>query len=292
MPEGDTVHKLANALRPALEGATLESLWLRDRGEVASLRGVAIEEVVALGKHLLVALGPRHVLHVHLGMHGKWFRDGGAANPRARFPVLRVGTERSAFVCVRAPVHELLRRADLAAHPVLSRLGPDLLGSDVDLDRVVARARRSDATSVADLLLDQRVACGLGNVYKSEVLFLEGVDPWTPPRALDDAAVAALFARGRTLLGWNLGGWRRTTVRAMRPGEPWPDGQPRVFVYGRAGERCLACGTAIASRRQGDAARTTYWCRRCQRTSKPERAASGRSAQYAIDASQAPRGSA
>jgi endonuclease-8 len=280
MPEGDTVHKIANALRPELEGARLVRLWLRDRGDVRSLHGVAIEEVVAVGKHLLVALGSRHVLHVHLGMHGKWFRDSGGENPRARAPVLRLATERASFACVRAPVHELLRRGDLAAHPVLSRLGPDLLGTELRLAEVVARARRSEATSAADLLLDQRVACGAGNVYKSEVLFLEGVDPWTPPQALDDARVAALFARAHALMQANLGGWKRTTVRAMRPGERWPDAAPRLFVYGRAGERCLRCGAEVAARRQGDAARTTYWCARCQPRD-----------QYAIDARYAPRGS-
>jgi endonuclease-8 len=285
MPEGDTVHKIANALAPELEGATVAKLWLRDRGDVASLAGACIEEAVALGKHFLVAIGPRHVLHVHLGMQGKWFRtfprsepqaSGESRNLRARFPVLRLETDRGGYACVRAPVHELLRRGDLAVHPVLSRLGPDLLGAELDVDRVVARARRSEATSAADLLLDQRVACGIGNVYKSEILFLEGVEPWTPPRALDDARIAALYGRARELMQRNLGGWKRTTVRPVRPGEAWPDEAPRVFVYGRAGERCLRCGAAILARRQGDAARTTYWCARCQRPAPRD--------QYEIDA--------
>jgi endonuclease VIII len=266
VPEGDTVHKIANAMRPLLAGRPLESLWLRDRGELAAARGAVVEEVAALGKHFLFALGRREVLHVHLGIDGRWFRvRAGDSPPRAdRGAVLRLATAADRLICVRAPVAELLRRADLRVHPVLAHLGPDLLAPEFDAARAVARARRIDARSVADLLLDQRAACGIGNVYKSEVLFAEGVDPWTPPGALDDARLAALYERARAQLRSNLGGWPRTTVRAVRPGDPWPEGQPRVFVYGRAGERCLCCAGRIESRRQGDGARTTYWCPRCQ----------------------------
>jgi endonuclease-8 len=276
VPEGDTVHKLANALRPLLEGNPLVSLWLRDRGAVAALAGAVVEEVSALGKHFLFALGPRDVLHVHLGMHGKWFRDRpGERNPLAdRAAVVRLETDEHRLTCAAAPVAELLRRADLAGHPVVGRLGPDLLAPGFDAARAVARARGSDARTIADLLLDQRVACGLGNVYKSELLFLGGIDPWTPPARIGDAELAALYERARGLMLGNLGGWPRTTVRPVRAGEPWPAGLPRVFVYGRSGEPCLRCGAPIASRRQGDAARTTYWCRSCQPAGAPLSAAS------------------
>jgi endonuclease VIII len=283
VPEGDTIHRLAARLRPALEGKTARALWLRDRGDVPELTGVAIEEVVALGKHLLIALGARHVFHGHLGMHGKWFayRHGEAWRRSPATAVARIDTADGVFVCFRAPVAEVLRRIELSAHPVLSRLGPDLLAPEVDFARVVRRARRSDARSVADLLLDQRVACGIGNVYKNEVLFVERVQPWTEPAALDDAQIESLYRRARELMQRNLGGWKRTTVAQIRAEQPWPRELPRVFVYGRGGEPCLRCGGAIASRRQGDAARTTFWCARCQ--SAP--------AQYVIDASHAPRGS-
>jgi endonuclease-8 len=282
VPEGDTVHKLANALRPRLEGAPLVSLWLRDRGRVASLAGVVVEEVSAIGKHFLFALGARDVLHVHLGMNGKWFRNApGESNERAdRSAVLRIDTANDRFTCTRAPVAELLRRRDLAVHPVVARLGPDLLAPEFDASRAVARARRRDRRSVAELLLDQHAACGIGNVYKSEVLFAERMDPWTPPADIDAARLAAIYDRARTLMQQNLGGWRRTTVRPVRSGEPWPLGLPRLFVYGRAGEPCLHCGARIESRLQGDDARSTYWCSRCQRPSasstaspRPHRAA-------------------
>ena len=277
MPEGDTLHKVAGALRPLLLDEAIRSLWLRDRGELVDLKGVVVEEVVALGKHLLVALGPRHVFHGHLGMGGKWFHA--APGVRRRGAVAQIETRQGSVACVNAPVAEVIARLSLASHPVLARLGPDLLAEEIDFARVVARARRSEARVAADLLLDQRVACGIGNVYKSEVLFVEGVHPWTPAAVLSDEQVEALFRCARELLQRNLGGWKRTTVAALRPGDRWPEGSPRVFVYGRNGETCLRCRGPIAARRQGDAARTTYWCPRCQ------------PAQYAIDGRYAPRGS-
>lgn len=267
MPEGDTVHKLARALRSPLEGERLARLWLREVGEVEALAGARVREVAALGKHLLIALAPRaggadRVLHVHLGMHGRWERAApGAAGGGAR---LRLETGKDAFACRRAPVVELLRRVELAAHPVLARLGPDLLAEEVDLAAIVARARRRDPRTLADLLLDQTVACGLGNVYRSELPFLERLAPRTPPRALADARLAALYERARALLLANLGGWPRTTTRAVRAGEPWPAGAPRVWVYERHGQPCLRCGARIAVERLGDGARPAYWCWRCQ----------------------------
>lgn len=268
MPEGDTVHKIARALRARLEGERLASLWLREPGAIEALAGARVREVAALGKHLLIALAPPggggdRVLHVHLGMHGRWRRVEPTA-PRSGGERLRIAVEKDAFGCLRAPVVELLRRVELATHPGLARLGPDLLGAELDLAAVVARARRRDPATVADLLLDQTVACGLGNVYKSELPFLEGIAPRASPRALDDARIAALYQRGRELLLANLGGWRRTTTRAVQPGETWPAGAARLWVYGRHGRACLRCEARIAVERLGDLARATWWCGGCQ----------------------------
>lgn len=269
MPEGDTVHKIARALRERLEGRAIAALWLREPGPLPALAGAHVREVAALGKHLLVALAPRAggpdaVLHVHLGMHGRWLRVEPGA-PHGFEERLRIALEDDAFSCLRAPVAELLRRGDLPAHPVLSRLGPDLAAEEApDLAAIVARARRRAPPTAADLLLDQTVACGLGNVYKSELLFLERVAPRTATAALPDRRIAALYARGRELLRANLGGWRRTTTRVVRAGEPEPLGLPRLWVYGRAGQPCLRCGAPIAVDRHGDLGRATFWCPRCQ----------------------------
>ncbi len=278
MPEGDTLHKLARALAPLLVERAVDGLWLRDRGWLAPLAGRRLSEVTALGKHLLVGLapdGPRPdprprpdwVLHAHLGMHGRihryrseepWRRPSHQAVAR-----LEAGGERIVFF--RAAVAEVLRAVDLALHPALSRLGPDLLGPTLDLGRVVARARAREPRSAADLLLDQTVACGIGNVYKSEVLFLEGVHPGTRVDRLDADTLARLYATARRLLRANLGGWRRTTRRAVTPSTPLRRGEERLWVYGRADRPCLRCATPVRSARLGDAARATWWCPGCQR---------------------------
>jgi endonuclease-8 len=263
VPEGDTIHKIARAMAPRLEGRVVTGLWLRDRGWLAPLAGLHVLEVAPLGKHLLVALGEpaptrraRWVLHVHLGMHGRWHRHvGGAAWSRpGGQALLRLAVEsREAeeWVCFRAA------RAEVG-------LGPDLLGEALPLERIVARARGREPRSAADLLLDQSVACGIGNVYKSEVLFLEGVHPRTPPTALADATLEALYRRARELMLGNLGGWRRTTLRPVQPGRAPRPGEPRLWVYGRGGRPCRRCGARVAGVRLGDAARATWWCPSCQ----------------------------
>jgi endonuclease-8 len=265
VPEGDTVHKLVRAMRPLLEGETLEAVRLRDTGPVRELAGARVEEVAALGKHFLFALGPRAVLRVHLGLHGKWqrYRPGEPAGRRAA-PWVRIDTKAGSLLCFGAKEAELIRRGELAAHPVLARLGPDLLADAVDFGEVLARARRRGAATAGDLLLDQGVSCGIGNVYKNEILFLEGLHPAAAPAALPDERLVALYRRGRELLLRNLGGWPRTTTRVVEPGAPWPAGLPRRFVFERRGRACLRCRTCIEFFRQGDFASPTYFCPRCQ----------------------------
>ena len=118
---------------------------------------------------------------------------------------------------------------------------------------------------MSDLLLDQRVACGIGNVYRCEVLFLEHLHPEAPAASLSDRDLAALYRLARRLMRQNLGGWRRTTVRAVDREHPTRPGETRLFVYGREGLPCLRCNTPVRSSRTGDAARATWWCPRCQK---------------------------
>lgn len=159
----------------------------------------------------------------------------------------------------------MLRAAFAHAHPALAALGPDVLAPDFDAKAAVARAReRPPATPVGALLLDQRVAAGIGNIYKSEVLFLERVDPRAPTGALDDATLERLYARARVLMGQNLGPWRRTTTAAPPQGGLGPRGAARVHVYRRVGQLCRACGATIAVAVQGDPPRRTYYCPTCQ----------------------------
>lgn len=262
MPEGDTIHRIALALGRELPGRVLDRLELRDRGVVRELAGRRIEGVEARGKHLLVHLEGGWSLRTHLGMHGRWtrrhVRERGPARPTA---VLVSGDV--LYACERAYTAEVVRTGALRAHPRLARLGPDLLVEPAPIEAAVARARLAayHDREIGDLLLEQRVAAGIGNVYKSEVLFERRVHPRTRTGQLGDVELAALFETAARLMRLNLVTRRRTTVPLTRRPRP---SSPRLWVYGREGAPCLDCQTPIRRFLQGDMGRTTYFCPRCQ----------------------------
>jgi endonuclease-8 len=264
MPEGDTVWLTAHRLHEALAGQRLARSDLRvPRLATADLTGRRVEEVVARGKHLMLRVEGGWTLHCHLGMEGSWRLYQGPP-PRAaghwHVRAVLATAERTA-VGFRLPVLELLRTAE--EERVTGHLGPDLLGPDWDAEEAVARLLADPARPVGDALLDQRNLAGVGNVYRCELCFLRGVTPWTPvgevadPRRMADLAHRLLEAN-KTRPG------HITTGDTRRGREHW--------VYGRAHQPCLRCGTPVRKRAQGDGReeRVTYWCPRCQRGPVPE----------------------
>jgi endonuclease VIII len=257
MPEGDTIHRLAAMLRAAIEGDVLTGFEApRARGTAAPPEpGERVERVEARGKHLLMRFKDGTTLHTHMRMTGTWrvFPTERSFRAVGGKIVAVVRTERAVAVCFDAPVVELLDDASVRRHPVLSALGPDLCLPDPDIDEVVRRSHALDTdTQIGVALVDQRVAAGVGNVYKSEVAFACGVDPFAPLADLDRDQRADLWRTAGTLLRRNLGPAPRTTTAHG------------LAVYDRAGRPCRVCGTAIAVRRQGDNARSTWWCPTCQ----------------------------
>ena len=261
MPEGDTVHKVAAAMAPRLAGAALARIDFAPRHgpPPPPARVLAVR---AHGKHLLVDLEGGRSLRVHLGMYGSWhrYRPGEAWKKPARRASLVLDAGAELFVCFSAKEVEVLPTPSLRAGDLFRRLGPDLIDGACDLAELTARARAfsgADAPLV-DVLLDQRVACGIGNVYKSEVLFIERLPPLRRLGDTDDATLAGCYRLAAALLRRNLGGGRRVT-RFER------DGRGRLWVYGRAGEECLRCGCAAIRRDAlGRDRRGTYWCPECQ----------------------------
>lgn len=256
MPEGDTIHRAAARLRPALEGHALVRF---DAARLVGDRprpGERIEAVEARGKHLLVHFSGGLTLRTHMKMTGSWHLYRVGERWRKGAHLVRALVEADSgwvAVCFQAPVVETYHRA--AGEPLaLAALGPDLTAPDPDLAAALARAASVAAgdTEVADLLLDQRVAAGIGNVYKSEVLFLHGVDPFTPVADVDADVLGRIFATAHQLLRANLSRSRRVTYRGG------------VAVYGRQGQPCPRCATPVRMRRQGAMARSTYWCPTCQ----------------------------
>ncbi|HEY8924118.1 MAG TPA: DNA-formamidopyrimidine glycosylase family protein [Polyangia bacterium] len=265
MPEGDTIHKHAAELRARLVGQKATAVFARGL-EYRRLAGAVVASAEAHGKHLFIEVGEAR-LHVHLGMYGRM----SIQDPRmvtawkaARASLAVVG-EHAAALWWRAPTVEVLRASFAHAHPALHALGPDLLSDGFDPGAVAARARARPATTpLGELLLDQRVAAGIGNVYKSEVLFLERLDPFAPISSVDDGTVTRLYEHARELMRRNLGPWRRTTTADLTRGGFGPRGSARVHVYRRAGHPCRVCGAAILAASQGQPPRKTYYCPRCQ----------------------------
>jgi endonuclease-8 len=209
---------------------------------------------------LLVHFADGTVLHTHLQMTGAWhvYRAG----ERWRRPghtarvIVRVDDGTTA-VCFSAPTVELRRERDGRDRPsrasrMLDRLGPDLCAAAVDLDAVVERLAALDpATELAVALLDQRVAAGIGNVFKSEICWAEQVSPWSAVGTLDREARYRVYETARRQLTANLTTARRTT---------YANG---LAVYRKAGRRCPRCGETILTRRDRST-RSTYWCPGCQ----------------------------
>lgn len=264
MPEGDTIFLAAATLRRALAGdivSRFESVFpaLTRIAVDRPIVGRTIESVEARGKHVLIAFSGDLLLHTHMRMNGSWH----VYPPRARWrrPArdmrIVIETARAAAVAFNVPVAEFLTSRELARHAALQSLGPDLLSPGFDAAEAVRRIRARGADAIADVLLDQRAVAGIGNVFKSEILFLAGIDPFAPASRLSDAQLGDIVGIARRLLAASVKIGRRTTRSTLDPRE-------RLWVYGRGGRACRRCGAPIASRKSGVDARLTYWCPRCQ----------------------------
>src|SRR5215469_6822137 len=249
VPEGDTIWRTAAGLRERVGGGTVIAAAPE---RFQRLVGQRLEAVEPAGKHLLMRFSGGWTLHSHMRMTGSWhlYRPGERwRRPRHLARAVLAFGEWEA-VCFAAPVLELVREGRAA----VQHLGPDALADGFPLDQVVARARSVGPVALGELLLDQRVCSGIGNVYKCETLWELRLDPWRSSGDLGDEGLAELFATARAYL-------RQNVVRAA----------PRLFgdrpgaVHGRSGRPCPRCGAAVRARPQGPDARLTYYCPTCQR---------------------------
>jgi len=266
VPEGDTLYRTAATLHRWLAGREVTAATTTVPGLGAEhLVGQRVEKVEAWGKHLLVRFASGQTLHSHLRMSGSWhvYSVGDTwLRPHRQARLVLTCGDRTA-VCFNAPVVELLAARAELVHPALARLGPDVLADDVDLEGVRRRARnRPGELALGELLLDQTIVAGIGNIWRCEALFVEGHNPWTPQAVLDDDGLDALVARASRLMRASAG-----IGPPPRPGSPdsVPTGRPFTrWVYKRQGRPCRRCGTIVVARRQGEQARTAYWCPTCQ----------------------------
>ena len=265
MPEGDTIFRTAEVLRAALVGRRVTSAraqarpGLRRVPDLSRLEGTTVGSVEARGKHLLIGFSNGLTLRSHLRMSGSWHRY--RPGERWRRPMSQasaiIETAESVAVAFNTPVVELLNPTELGRSAPLTSLGPDLLSRHFNADEALRRLRERDQEELGNALLDQRAVAGIGNVYKSEVAFLEGLDPWAPVGSYTDAQLGGALGTARRLLQANTGGGARITTGSPRRGQG-------LWAYGRVGRPCRRCGTPIRSGRQGELARLTFWCPRCQ----------------------------
>jgi endonuclease-8 len=259
VPEGDTVWNTARALHRALAGRELTGSDFRvPQLATARLTGWRVVESACRGKHLLLRLrdpgGRDRTLHSHLRMDGAWRAyapgDRWAARPAH---LIRVVLRTHDAVAVGYHLHELALLPTAEEDSLVGHLGPDLLGPDWNAAEAVRRLATRPTRSIAEALLDQRNLAGIGNLYKSETLFLRGIWPWTP--VADVADLTAVVTLTQRLLSANRGRWTQSTTGSLRRGDT-------SYVYGRRAQPCRRCGSAIQKAEQGD--RVTYWCPRCQ----------------------------
>lgn len=256
MPEGDTVHLAARRLNEAFAGKELTKTDFRVPAFATSdLSGDRVIDCVARGKHILMRTGAGITIHSHFKMEGSWhlYRHGS----RFRGPAFQIRaileTEDVVAVGFRLAILELIETAD--ERDVVGHLGPDPLAPDWDRAEAVRRVRAAGDSPLGDLLLDQRVIAGPGNVYKSEICFLLGIHPGAPARSVDPHALVRLTER---LLQANRDTGMQITRGDKRPGA-------RHWVYGRKGEACYRCGGLIERMApSGEHDRVTYLCPTCQ----------------------------
>jgi endonuclease-8 len=257
MPEGDTVHLSAKNMNAVLAGAELTRCDIRVPAfATVDLSGETIREVVSRGKHLLHRIGDT-TIHSHLKMEGSWhlYRHG----TRWRRPEwqARAILETADWVAVGFQLGTLEVVPTSAEDTVVGYLGPDLLGPDWDPDAALANLRRDPDRPVGLALLDQRVLAGLGNVYKSELCFLRGVQPFRPVGAVEHPE--KLIDLAKRLITANQDRSERTTTGRLRGQMTW--------VYRREGQPCVRCGTTVLRGSLGEdelSLRDTYWCPVCQ----------------------------
>jgi endonuclease-8 len=273
MPEGDTIFRAARTLNRALAGkivtkfeTQLPHLARVDYDE--PLAGRTIERVEAVGKWMRIYFSGDLILLTHMLMSGSWhiYRPGEKWQRPAVQMRAAIYTEDFVAVAFQVPIAEFHTPASLARHRSRS-LGPDVLAEDFDVDRAIELLRGRPELEAGVALLNQSLVAGMGNVFKSEVCFAAGVNPFRKVGTLSESELHSLMEHAREFMRANVAeesgdgivtyfGPRRTTGRS--------DESQRLWVYQRAGEPCRTCGETILSRKHAADARITFWCARCQ----------------------------
>ncbi len=275
MPEGDTIFRTARALGRALAGRPITGFrstypLLTRFDDDTPLMGQIVEQVESRGKWLLIHFSGGGTLASHMLMSGSWhiYRPQERwQQPRINMRIVIANSEYCA-VGFRVPVAKMLKPQELARAIRIPPPAIDVLSEQFDAAEVSRRLLACADEEVADVLLHQEVMAGVGNVFKSEVCFVTGINPFCKVASLERLQVTALVAESQRLVAANVledsgdtivtySGRRRRTTHESDPGAS-------LWVYGREGEPCRRCGERVHRRIQGPDARVTFWCQQCQ----------------------------
>jgi endonuclease-8 len=274
MPEGDTIFRAARSLHKVLAGHAVtrfDTAYAHlDRVDVDTpIVGRTVERCESRGKHILMYFSGDVILRTHMRMNGSWhlYRHGERWWRGPQAMRVRIDTADWVAVAFNVPVAEFVTPKQLDTRDPVAQLGPDLLGAAFDRDEAVRRIITSGARAIAMTLLDQRIVAGIGNIYKSEVLFLSGVHPDTPSSAVPITTLETMMDLSRSLLTDNViegSSPNIQTYRNLRQLSAASNHDDNVWVYGRRGKPCRKCGAPIEMKKMGLDARSTYWCPHCQ----------------------------
>ena len=274
MPEGDTLFRTARALHKALAGQVITDFRtqfpaLQRFHDDASVVGRTVEAAYAVGKWCVVAFSGDAFLLTHLLMSGSWhvYRVGEPWQKSTYAQRIFLQTSQYVAVAFNVPIAEFHTRRTLVRKPEFARVGPDLLNPAFDPEKVFQTMRLRYDEDIADVLLNQRILAGVGNVFKSEICFVCRVHPFAKVAALSDeqlkhiVQVSCQLLKENVVVSPNIPGGSRRTTHSLQP-------NVRLWVYGRAGKPCRVCGHPISLQKQGPYARVTFFCSHCQPLSK------------------------
>ena len=275
MPEGDTIFRTARSMGRALVGKPITGFrsnypLLTRFHDDTPITGQLVDRVESRGKWLLIHLSGGATLVTHMLMNGSWhlYRTGERWRRPARDMRIVLENREYQAVAFTVPVARIYTAQALAREKRIPPPGADVLNEDFDALSAADRIRACAEEEIGNVLLHQHVLAGVGNVFKSEVCFVERVNPFCRVSGLSDRQVAALVGRAQQLVAANVledsgnmivtyRGQQRRTTHTTSP-------QDSLWVYGRSGAPCRVCGEAIRQRLQGPDARVTFWCQTCQ----------------------------
>lgn len=233
----------------------------RERAE--QIRDAQLSRVETHGKHLVLHFSSGWVVHTHAMQYGSWQVGaiGQELRKEPRFARLRLTMERHEVVFFHGPVMEVLSLDELANHERFQSLGPDLLHDDFTVSAVFDVLQQQGEREIGDAVLDQRIVSGIGNIYKSEGLFLAGIHP---RRAAADVSASELESFFAELIPLMQDGRFKYGMTVTLPEDLQLEAWMRNWVYRRRGQPCFVCATPVEMFRQGEFQRTTYFCPHCQ----------------------------